>query len=231
MYRKLYIYLSFLLLSVPASANQIDFTGGTAVMSNGNSLTTSSSQLYNDVDYYVENGFKLDFIGDSGSVGTYYSTISPTNQTVNDVIHGHWENGGYGRLSKILVTKTDGDSFDLNYFLLTSNTQNGGGDATGNERVYIHASTNGVDESYSQLLPSENWGFPATQILLGSEFDSIKSFWFTAENNIACFGMDNFYINEPPPAVPEPETYGMMLVGLSLIGFVTRRQTSRVSST
>jgi len=29
-------------------------------------------------------------------------------------------------------------------------------------------------------------------------------FSFTAGNAVDCFGMDNFYINEPPPSVPNP---------------------------
>lgn len=39
--------------------------------------------------------------------------------------------------------------------------------------------------------------------------------------NGTSFAMDNLIINSP---VPEPETYAMLLVGLSLVGFITRRR-------
>ena len=38
------------------------------------------------------------------------------------------------------------------------------------------------------------------------------------------FAMDNLAINEVVSAVPEPETYAMLLAGLGLIGFMARRR-------
>jgi hypothetical protein len=47
-----------------------------------------------------------------------------------------------------------------------------------------------------------------------------KSFWFTAENQIDCFGMDSFFIDEPPPnSVPGP----LPLLGVGAAFRLTRR--------
>ena len=207
-------------LTLPATAVQINFTGGTVTLLDGTTQTTDNLVVWQNVDYYEEGGFRLDFIGNAANpfsaiVGNYYDAG-------NDVIHSHWRTGDFGEIDQIKVTKIDGTAFDLNYFVLTSNTDTGGTAASGNERALIHASVDGVTSNASRLLPPEDWGFPARQIFLGSEFDGIKAFWFTAENSIDCFGMDNFFINEPaPPEVPEPGS--LALFGLGLAGIACRK--------
>lgn len=214
--------LALLGFSIPASAVQINFTGGNVVRNDATVQTTNNSVVWDNVDYYEEGGFKLDFI--SSGAGGFESNIGDYYRAGNDVIHGHWATGHFGGLTQIKVTKLDSAAFDLNYFVLTSNTDLGGGWASGNERAYIHASLDGVTSSYSQLLPVDNWGFPATQIFLGSQFDNIKAFWFTVENAVDCFGMDNFFINEPAPpdpsTVPEPSSL-IGLLGLGILGIVS----------
>jgi hypothetical protein len=202
-------------------AVQINFTGGVVTRNDASTETTNNSVNWDDVSYYTEGGFKLQFFGTTtpftSNIGNYYGAG-------NDVIHGHWATGSFGGMTQIKVTKLDNTAFDLNYFVLTSNTDTGGSVASGNERAFIHASLDGVTSSFSQLLPSEDWGFPATSVFLGSNFDGIKAFWFDVENKVDCFGMDNFFIDEPAPAVPEPETYALMLAGLGLVGFMARRR-------
>ena len=125
-------------LTVPATAVQINFTGGTVTLMNGTTQTTDNFVVWQDVDYYEEGGFRLDFIGNASNpfsaiIGNYYGAA-------NDVIHSHWRTGGFGEIDQIKVTKIDGTAFDLNYFILTSNTDTGGNVASGNEQALIHAS-------------------------------------------------------------------------------------------
>ncbi|MGM9479673.1 PEP-CTERM sorting domain-containing protein [Roseateles sp. NT4] len=194
-------------------------------MTNNSSGTgiTNNSVVYQDVSKYEEAGFRVQFFFSganpfSSIIGDYYGVG-------NDVIHGHWATGDYGTLTQIKITKIDGSSFDMNYFVLTSNTETGGGAASGNEKAYIHASGDGTSDDYSQLLPAENWGFPATQVFLGSQFDSVKAVWFDVANAVDCFGMDNFFIDQAAPGtVPEPGSLALAAFALFGMTAAARRR-------
>lgn len=208
-----------------SSAAVINFTGGTAILEDGTTVTTNNFNLYQDrVDYYIEDGIKIDFIGGYGTIGDYYS-IGAGGFVGNDVIHSHWAG-----ISAIVFSKLDGTPFDLNYFDLTSNTVIGGGQQQGTERSYITASN-----GFSMLLPSSDWGFDydyfgqpgdgIARLWLDDNFDGITSFAVTSENAY-CFGLDNFYIDEPPPStdVPEPSTLGLLGSSLFVLAGVSRKR-------
>ena len=210
----------------------IDFTGGTITrFSAPLTATPDNTTSYNDVDFYVQDGVKFDFIGPAGDpfsyhVGDYYSVG-------NDVIHGHWAAGPFGDMDSIRVEKTDGTAFDLNYFKITSNTASGGGPASGSEEVYINALADGVAVSATMLLPPDDWGFagPNSEIYLGSDFDGIKAFTFTFGSGAVGFGLDDFFIDEePPPAVPEPSSIVLFGFGLAGLGLGFRKRTAKAKS-
>jgi hypothetical protein len=209
-------------LTTVAGATVIDFTGGTATLWDGSTVVPNNSGVWGApgaglVDYYTEGGFGLDFIGDYGIIGDYYGAG-------NDVIHGHWATGSFGSLTSIVAAKLDGTTFDLNYFVLTSNTEFGGGAASGNEETWFTASN-----GYTLKLPPEDWGFPSQQIYLGGNCNDISWFQYTVTDHVDCFGMDNFYIDEaaPPPEGVVPEASTWLLLGTGLAGLVAFRKRIR----
>lgn len=193
--------VSLIVLAFSAQAVIVDFDGGVATLRNGATVNTDNVNTYQDVDFYKEDGFTADFVGNTA---TFAAIIGNYEGDGDAIIHGHWAGGGFGDLQQIVFKKDDATDFDLNYFIITSNTQIGGGAATGNELTYV-THDGGQDPI---LLPSVTWGtYPGAQVFLPSSYDNIFSFEFHAENQVACFGMDEFYIDEPaPPPVPEPST-------------------------
>ncbi len=191
--------LQAVFLASTASAVVIGFDGGTATLQDGSTVVTSNTTLNSGVVSYVEKGVKMQLNGGSGQfVGDYYGAQ-------NAVIHAHWDAVTGSGLQSITFSMADGTAFDLNYMDITSNTTWGGGPASGTEDSWVTAS-NGTKIK----LPSADWGSiqGAQRLWLPSDFDNITSFTVTSTNAF-CFGMDNFYINEPAPPNPnDPDTDG-----------------------
>jgi len=194
----------------------VTFTGGVVTRLDATTETTNNIVTWDNVDYYEEAGFKLDFLPNSGSAG-FATHVGNYYGVGNDVIHSHWATGNFGQVTAVEVTKIGGGTFDLNYFVLTSNTEFGGGPASGNEQAFIEGFNSNVSTGTPVLLPPENWGFPASPIFLGSNFDVVDKVVFSVANHVDCFGMDEFYIDQPAPgsaAVPETTS----LITWSLLG-------------
>jgi hypothetical protein len=205
----------------------IDFVGGTAFFTGGGSDVISLGELYIDaVDYYIEDGIKIDFIGGSGTIGNYYD-IGP-EVVLDNVIHAHWAAGGIGTITSIVFSKVDGSTLDLNYMDLTSNTTTGGGQASGTELSHVTSSLG------TMLLPSSDWGYAldffggtgdgVERLFLNSDFDGILSFTVTSAN-ADCFGLDNFFIDEPAPPAGVPDAGSTLaLLGVAAAGLVGLRR-------
>jgi hypothetical protein len=215
------------LMTFSAKAAVISFTGGTVTDQYNVTSTTTGGSMYFNVVSYVENGFQLNYVSSSGNynaqtIGDYYGTS-------NDVIHGHW----LGGLESIDIFNVSGSTFDLNYFIITSNTSIGGGHSTGDEHIYVQGYRNGQAVTAPYLLPSDDWGIDTVaNVILSNEFDNIDLFRIYGEGAF-CFGMDAFYINEAAPnvegviigqpAIPEPNVTTLLPLGLATLLLIRRR--------
>jgi hypothetical protein len=206
-------------LATSAQASLITFTGGTVTHNDGSTNVTNNAINWDDVQSYEEAGFRFTFIGTdsafSSNVGDFYAVG-------NDVLQGHWATGNFGYLTQIRLTRADGGAFSLGGFDIVSNTDTGGGPASGNEQIFLHASTDGSSDDFAQLLPSEDSDFPATPFVPGSPFSNVRAIWFDVTGASDSFAIDNLEAN----AVPEPGS--LALLGVGAFGlWATRRRQSR----
>lgn len=233
---------TLLALTIAAQATVVTFTGGTITRPDGSTAITDNTQPYWNVSSYTEGVFSMTYVvsdpssANGQTVGNYYGS--------GDVIHGHWGNGINGLIS-IDIT-AGGSPFDLQYFQITSNTQQGGGAHTGNELIYITGYLNGQQVTPQFLLPGEDWGATSTSgyqdLILPASFDLVDMVKINGTGAF-CYGMDNFVFNQvipqellagnfdqntitdtgnfTPPTIPEPSTG---LLGIFALLFLLRRR-------
>lgn len=187
--------LSLASLAVTASAATVTFENG--VIDGTTTVTPGMSET--PFSTYEEGGFTVSSSSEI-SVGNYFGSG-------NNVIHWHYVG------STVRFALTSGENFSLESFILNSNTQVGGGSATGNEEVYLVAST-----GERILLPPNDWGVN-TQVNF-TTLDNIQYFDIVAESNVYCIGLDN--ITYGAAVVPEPSA--ALLGGLSALALLRRRR-------
>ena len=213
---------------ISAFADIVTFTAGTVYMADDTTAITDGTQLYGNVSSYQEGDFYLQYNSpslDSQYIGTYYDQG-------NDVIHGHWDGG----LDSIEIARNDNGLFTLKYFSLTSNTEIGGGAATGNENIFIQGFTNGVAITDSYRIPSDDWGGTFNDVILPNTFTNVDKVLISGEGAY-CFGMDSFAFNEASfeelltgnvvelnPVVPEPATVGLIGVAAGTLMLTRKRR-------
>jgi len=213
---------------ISAFADIVTFTGGTVYKADDTTAVTDGTQLYGNVSSYEEGDFYLQYnsVSPFGQyIGTYYSQG-------NDVIHGHWDGG----LDSIEIARSDNGLFTLKYFSLTSNTEIGGGAATGNENIFIQGFTNGVAITDSYRIPSDDWGGTFNDVILPDAFTNVDKVLISGEGAY-CFGMDSFAFNEANfeelltgnevelnPVVPEPATVGLIGVAAGALLLARKRR-------
>ena len=113
----------------------------------------------------------------------------------------------------------DGDSFDFN---------SGAGVISGwvfeaPTNVITGVTLNGSSAAWQHgsMFGSDSWTLPSTSLNAGAQTIAVTG------NSGATFHANFTYAEAPAAAVPEPETYAMMLAGLGALGFVGRRRKAK----
>jgi len=208
-----------LFLSAPACAVTTTFFDASQTMTLVTSGTTS--------DTISTEGYLFTYTLDKLFTGGG-STIIGRTQLVQwpDGLHAQAVTSGPVTSSaQITIQRVDGGVFDLDAlsFTLLANTWATGADLEitpmldGNDgpQVFLDASGSTWNTfSYSQTL-SDYRGFN-TSTLKGYDTYNLSLF--------VDFALTGITLTDPSLPVPEPETYGMMLAGLGVVGIAARRR-------
>lgn len=92
--------------------------------------------------------------------------------------------------------------------------------------ITIEGFLNNVSTGFVTLANMGN-GFTT---LNGAALGTVDRLVFDGTGGAGGFEIDNLTLNAPAAAVPEPETYAMMLAGLGLLGVAARRRKQKVAA-
>ncbi|MGV7208779.1 PEP-CTERM sorting domain-containing protein [Oxalobacteraceae bacterium A2-2] len=164
----------------------------------------------------AKDGYLLDVRASISANSTIASTTSKINGYTS--ISAAESAGTY---SNGVFTSNGSSSMDL------STGQNGySAVQAAGTRTYTTGSTACCLSGTAQAikLTGTSFGVGVSQAGIGTQTFTLKS--LTYSFNAVTAGT----VINPPEAVPEPETYGMMLAGLGILGWVARRRSSRIIS-
>lgn len=174
-------------------------------------------------DWTLSDG-TLTYVSSGGNTGGYVNT---TDINSNDMaLHapttalGNWTQYLGGTLS-FDALNTSNQQADWNGFGLVT-LSNGSLSVTLDLEPNLNEPpANGLWKTYSAVLSNAVWGSNLTSVL-----SNVTSVTVTTEDHVSSsfsdeqVGFDNFSVT----AVPEPESYAMLLAGLGLIGVATARR-------
>ena len=140
------------------------------------------------------NGFNT-----ANPLGSYWDRFDPACHNQDCIKNGPRDHGAYFRFN--FGSLADGESYSFDIFY----------GAAGNEAGAFSAITAEGLELYSL-------GYSTTYDSLGRPYANTNSPTYV----FGFKGVGGEYV--PPPAVPEPETYAMLLAGLGLMSFTARRR-------
>lgn len=200
--RKTFLALAALVATLPAMAATVvlDFEGIAAPGSN--------APIGN---FYAGQG--VTFSANALAINGYNGSNEPTPTSVMFFLEGN------------AATLTYASGFDTGFsFFYSSSTTAGlitvydGVSATGNVLA-----TFSLAQQANTNCPQNSTGYYCNWTPIGVAFNGIaKSIDFAGSANY--IGFDDVTFGSVTPGVPEPETYALMLAGLGVLGFVTRRR-------
>ena len=180
---------------------------------------------------HVEGSFEHSSIGFNNGVPTshIHGAPSPIDGSRSSQLHAD-AGGAY-------FMRTDGGDFSLASWdmekLVTAITPDGGG---GNSQFHVVGLNDGLVVA-DITLPGSTAGSTVDFIALHAGFGNVDliEYFFNPvgrgedpQTGVGLLNLeaiiDNVIFGDPIPAVPEPETYAMLLAGLGLVGFAANRR-------
>lgn len=152
----------------------------------------------------------------------------PASDGVQAVWMGATDTGGTDILSQTILGFTPGSSYTLTFDMVPENC-----DTCGRPGAYMHMDLLGADISVAKFeahtalptffstSPSNPWQAQSLTFMALAPSVTISMHGDISGGPSWEMGVDNFAVTA---AIPEPETYAMLLAGLGLLGFAARRR-------